>query len=133
MGKVREFNKVSAVLVRDEIKKTLRELAEELGLFISTGHGTFSPSELTLRLNISLQEGFDGKTGKQAEFERHAFAFGLKDNMFGRKFAFGGEIFTVSGIRPRARKNPVLATNSRGKEFIFPVDVVKGQVDYFKS
>lgn len=125
MGKIREFNKVSAVLVRDEVKKTLRELAEQLGLFISTGSGTFSSSELTIRLNISLQEGFDGKSGAQAEFERHAFAFGLKDNMFGKKFTYGGEIFTISGIRPRATKNPVLGTNSKGKEFIFPVDFIK--------
>lgn len=125
MGKIREFNKVSAVLIRDEVKKTLQELAEELGLFINTGSGTFSPSEFTIRLNISLQEGFDGKSGAQAEFERHSFGFGLKDKWFGKKFSYGGEIFTISGIRPKATKNPVLATNSKGKEFIFPVDIVK--------
>ena len=125
MGKIREFNKVSCVLVREEIKKTLQGLAEELGLFINTGSGTFSPNELTLRLSISLQEGFDGKSGKQAEFERYSFGFGIPDKSFGKKFSYGGEIFTITGIRPKARKNPVLATNSKGKEFIFPVDIVK--------
>jgi len=133
MGKIREINRSSAVIIRDEVKKTLRELAENLGLFIDTGNGSYSDTELKISLKISLQEGFDGKTGKQTEFERHAFMFGLKDEMFGRKFVFGGEVFTISGIRPKARKKPVLATDSRGKEFIFPVDVVKGQVEYFKS
>ncbi len=133
MGKIREFNKISAVMIRDEIKKELQNVGEKLGVFIETGSGSFTPTELGMRLNITLREGYDGKTGKQAQFERHAFMFGLKDSFFGRKFTFGGEIFTISGIKPKARKNPILATNSKGKEFIFPVDIVKSQVDYFKS
>ena len=125
MGKIREFNKISAGMIRDDIKKELQDIGEKLGVFIETGSGSFTSTELGMRLNVTLREGYDGKSGKQAAFERNAFGFGLKDDMFGKKFSYGNEIFTISGIRPKARKKPVLATNSKGKEFIFPVDIVK--------
>ena len=76
-------------------------------------------------MNITLREGFDGKSGEQVKWERNCFMFGLHEKMFGKTFSFGGEIFTITGIRPKARKNPVLGTNVRGKVFVFPADVVR--------
>ena len=125
MGNIREFNKISAVMIRDELKKELQTVGEKLGVFIEIGSGSFTPTELGMHLNVTLREGYDGKTGKQAQFERHAFMFGLSDKSFGKQFSYGGKIYKITGIRPKARKNPVLATDIVGKESIFPADIVK--------
>lgn len=125
MGKIREFNKITAGMIRDDIKKELQDIGEKLGVFIEIGSGSFSPTEFGMRLNITLREGYDGKSGQQTQYERNAFMFDLPDKSFGKKFSYGGEIYTITGIRPKARKNPVLAVNSKGIEFIFPVDIVK--------
>ena len=125
MGKIREFNKFSAVMIRTDITKELQAIGEKLGVFIELGSGTFTPTELGMRLNITLREGYDGKSGRQTQYERNAFMFGLPDKSFGKSFSYGGKYYKITGIRPKARKNPVLATDSSGKEFIFPADIVK--------
>lgn len=62
-----------------------------------------------------------------ADFLRYARAFGLDPKRLGQQFTQNGEVFTVVGLRARARMRVVIATNANGVAYRFAAtDVLQG-------
>lgn len=52
--------------------------------------------------------------------------WGFEASDFGRRFTLNGEVFTISGCNPQARKNVVLVTKARtGKEYSADVQTIR--------
>jgi hypothetical protein len=97
-----------------------------LGLSVKGAGGTYLGPVYTMKLEFGVI-GADGEaaTAASRDFDRCAGAFGLKGVALGDTFESGGKTFTISGLAPRKRKRPLLATWN-GRTFCFPAsDVIR--------
>ena len=58
-------------------------------------------------------------------FVKYAHWFDLDPALDGRTFVSGSFTFRITGIAPKSRVRPVLATRADGKTFKFPIAMVK--------
>jgi hypothetical protein len=99
-------------------KEALAEVAEKFGLTVTLRGGSFDPSVGTFSPKIVFAE--------------YAAMFLLEPEDFGREFTefpTGGRTFKICGIKPRATKRPILATEVvSGKRYAFPSEFVAKQL-----
>ncbi len=118
------ITKITSAVARDidaDIKAAVASVESKWGVDINVGGGTYNADSFTTKLKVSLS----GVDMAKKEWDRYAFRFGLKDEQYGTIFHHGGESFTVAGIRPKARKHPIIGTNARGTRYVFPASVLK--------
>ena len=68
------------------------------------GRSTYDDTSLVVRVRITSP----GVDPARALFELHAESFGLRPDDFGTQITVGARTVTISGIRPRASKHPVI-------------------------
>ena len=118
------ISKITAAIARDidaDIRAAVASVEAKWGVNISVGGGTYGDDHFTTKLKTSIA----GVDMKKKDWDRYSFRFGLKPEQYGTKFTYAGETFTVVGLRPKARKAPVIGTNAHGKEYIFPASALK--------
>lgn len=125
--RIRErLNEVFAT-VADDLKK-------EFGIKVSVGGGRYSDSEVgqaTFKLEVAeFGAGGSVETKEMAAFKREAQFYGLKAEDLGKSFVSRGEKFTICGLKPRSRKYPILAKNSRNKTYKFNAGDVRRYLGY---
>jgi hypothetical protein len=104
------------------VNEVLAGLSKELGLSFSTGSIRFDSNGFTTKLTATASASDGSSRTKEAvDFETHAMSFGLKPSDLGHKFTHGGDEFTITGLKPRSSKYPILAKNRMGKTFKFPI------------
>lgn len=109
----------------EEVKQALAPIAKRYGGHIKLGNSyRYSPTNCTFTVQLIKGSG-DSKPLEQVEFEMYCGMFGLTKDDYGRKFAFGGEQYTLCGFKPKAPKYPILARSKAGKLYKFPEDVLK--------
>lgn len=94
---------------------------EAQDLTIKGSRCTFDPTSGEVKVALTFIVG-DAKAGQVAEFGLYGKAYGLAPDDFGRTFQFNGRgrTYRISGINPRARKRPILATNEAdGRTYVF--------------
>jgi hypothetical protein len=109
-------------------KEALAEVAEKFGLTVTLRGGSFDPSVGTFSPKIVFAVADAAKN----EFAEYAAMFLLEPEDFGREFTefpTGGRTFKICGIKPRATKRPILATEVvSGKRYAFPSEFVAKQL-----
>jgi len=122
------FNRPTVKKTRDKIQAALDTLSKELGCQIKVGGASFARdgSNCTFKLECATVSA-DGtvETKEVTAFREMASSYGLSPDDLGKAFFNAGEKFTISGLKPKANKYPILAVRSDGAEFKFPVDMVK--------
>lgn len=109
--------------VRDQINNTLAAVLKQYGLTAKIGNIRYSSNDFRTTLTVSTGSNADAA---QREFERHAYKFGLAVDLFGKSFMHHGEKFTITGIKPKSRKYPVLAKNAKGTTYKFTAMTAQG-------
>lgn len=120
--KIERFDRPTLRRFRSTLEAKLAEIEEEFGVTMNIGSIRFSDTDFTARLSCGLGNADEAA---QREWDQNCFFFGLKSDDFGRTFTDRGTPFTVTGIKPKSRKYPVLATNSNGTTYKFPASVLK--------
>lgn len=117
---VTRFNRVNLREVRDCLETALATVREETGLSIDLGSCRFGSNSATFKLEVKTLDE-DGKAFDEsaANFKVFARDFGLEPDDLGKTFMSGLVEFTVSGLKPRNTKYPVIATRADGKTFKF--------------
>ena len=117
MSKIEKMNREAANLISEEVRKALAPVLENLGISISKQSGTYDPDANTFGLRLTfaapLAEGVI-----PPEWSRNAWRFDLKGDDFGRQFDFRGSRFEIVGLRPRARKAPIVVRDI-GKDQLY--------------
>lgn len=109
-------------IIRKEAVEALNKALADLGLQGSLGNMTYDGSKVSAKLTITLA----GVDVAKEEFEKHCYLYDLKKSDYGMQFVSQGETFELCGIKPRARKFPLVAKNVRtGKRFKFPRRAIK--------
>jgi hypothetical protein len=115
--------------IERKVNERLAELSEEIGVNLTVSGGTFSKVEATLKLKIQVQNPDTGSfyTKEGEDFKHNAHLVGMKPSDLGKTFKkYGQEVYTIEGLRIRARKSPILCKKiSNGKMYGFAADAVK--------
>lgn len=119
------IDRALARTLSSEIEAAVASIGESYGVKIATGNGRFSPTNLTLKLNISTI-GKDGavNTKEADDFRRYAMRWGLEKTDLGASFRREGIEYTITGAKPRSKKYPILATRPDGRTFKFGASTI---------
>lgn len=120
------MDKQRANEIRTIAQATLDALGTEIGMKISIKNGTFDAGQITFKVEFAeIGESGMAETKEVTDFRNYASSYGLKADDLGRQFTMRGESFEVCGLKPRARKMPILAKRTDGRTFKFAADDVK--------
>ncbi len=108
--KVKEFSRPEVCRVRDELKKAVTKVAEQLGLTV-TGFDRprFNLSLMKLSLEFTVTELVASAAKSEYRlFVEFASYYGLKPGDYGKEVDLGNGIYKIVGLKPRATKNTII-------------------------
>jgi len=117
--KITKFDRRNVGEVNEAIRKAMREVAERFGLEYTPERFKFSDTATHTKVALTVP-----KDNQRADFEKHCGRFGLKPEHFGAKFQCEGREFTITGLKPRNRKYPILVEGARGGRYKMMVSQV---------
>jgi hypothetical protein len=107
---MKEFTKAGFKKVRTVLDKALEKAGKELDITLELGSISFDANKFTCKLTALT--GTDVNEHAKKEWDKNCVMFGFKPSHFGvsHKPKFGHDTYTIVGINPRARKNPITVT-----------------------
>lgn len=117
MDIINEFTPANQAWLEIELKNTLKDLLAKNGLTVEVTRISSTPQVMKISFEIEATS-VEGKTGRQADFEKYAPMFGLLPEHFGKMIRLQGSVYKIVGIRPNAHKNNVYIESARGKEYV---------------
>lgn len=104
-----------------EFRNKMIACAADMGVTLEIGSITYADNSFRFSA-----KGFNGEDGKREEFNRYCAKKGIPNHWFMQRFVRDGEVYEITGIRPRGRKNVLDITNiNTGKSYVCN----KGYVD----
>jgi hypothetical protein len=124
------FNKVNLKTIRADLNAALKAVEQKHGLTIQLGNIRYSEDDFRMQVKaFATGKGnvADPKEAARIEFEKYAHRFGLIESDFGKKFTVGTITYTICGIKPRAKRYPVIAETAKGTRYKFAASRVVGR------
>lgn len=126
MAKITKFDRPTARTFAAAVEKALAALATEHGVSIKLGTVKYRDSSCTVTMEVAtIAEDGTVATRDADAFRVMAKFYGLSPDDLGKTFRANGTTFKITGLRPRGRKRPIMATDPHGREFVFPAEDVK--------
>ena len=124
--KVKEIDRILIEKLRDEISHCLEPIGEKYGIELKAGRCGYSSGNFTLKLEGSLVSE-DGVvlTKEAGDFKKYAHWHGLVPEDLGKTFVQAHVVYTITGLKTRARKYPITAQASNGGSYKFAAESVK--------
>ncbi len=118
------FDRQQVRLLRDRMQAALDPLGSELQLKFIVGSASYTADNVRFKVEAATIKE-DGQVVDQAttDFELLAPHYGLKPTDLGREFSINGRRYTLTGLKPRCRRYPILARRD-GKTWKLPVAAV---------
>jgi hypothetical protein len=113
--------------LRIEMNEALAAVAKKHGIAISVGSCSFTDATATYKLLIAdgAQDGESAQHVKaRADFKSHAMMFGLDPDWLGATFLSNGTTYTIVGLYPKKRKQPVVVTKGGDARFVMSAEDV---------
>jgi len=122
---------------RARIDEALATVADDLGIEIKTGSGSYDREGRFAKLALDLAvKGGDGVTLDRSaiDFQRYATRWGMEPGDLGARMDDQqGEVLRIVGGRPRASKYPiVLETESTGERLCFAAPMVRAMLGRYR-
>lgn len=127
--KIKKFDRKMCRMVGDQIVAQLETWAEDHGVEIHRDGGSFESGYFDMKLRISTVQDGIAQTPERADFESMAEFYGLKPEWLDATFQWGGDQYTIVGLKTRAKKYPVLGRRTDGKTFKFTLGIVKAAME----
>ena len=125
--KIDQFDKPTCLILGAAISDALQTVANEFGVSIKRKGGSYSSTNLTIKLEAAVI-GVNGVVlSKEVEnFQRYCKSYNLEPTDLGETVYIDGIRYKISGLSPRSRKFPVLAKSLKnGKTYKFPERTVR--------
>jgi hypothetical protein len=125
MIKVAALDRPVLAAIRKRMDEALSAVGVEFGLRIVTGRATYSPTLATFKVEVATV-GADGvaETREARDYREMAYAFGLDPAWLGKSFTYGGKPAEIVGLKPNARRFPVLVRQGE-RTFKFTADTIR--------
>lgn len=112
-------------IVREKMDEALASLAD-IGIHAKAGHISYQDRNATVKVEIAVMGENGEVVSKEAlDYERYRDMYELPE--LGSTFVSGGVMYTITGLKPRSTKYPVLAERVDGKVFKFTRAVAAGR------
>jgi len=111
------LDKQTLRIVREKMNEALATL-EEIGIHAKVGSISYEDQRASVKVEIAVM-GENGEiVSKEAsDYERYREMYELPE--LGTTFVNRGTVYTITGLKPRSTKYPVLAKRADGKSFKF--------------
>lgn len=111
--------------LRTDIDAALAAVGTKHGVALKTGSGSFTDTNATFKLDVSVIEGGVVVSKESAFLRKHFQMLGLKEEHLSQVFAYGGKNYTLDGFRNTGGGKPYLVERDDGKKFMMPEEAVK--------
>ena len=109
------------------MQKALNTVAAEHGLQITLKAGSYEAdgSRFTTKIEALAPNASGEIVSQEAkDFQNYATGYDLKPGDLGKVFQSNGHSYTISGMKPRSRKFPIIATRDDGKSYKFTAEAI---------
>lgn len=115
-----QLNKQILRRIEADVLAALTQVASRHEVEFKFSGGSFDDHNATLKLEILAKREDGSVISKDAEyFKMNAKWYGINPTALGQKFTFNGLVYSISGLKPRSGKFPILAVRADGKIFKF--------------
>jgi hypothetical protein len=123
-----QLTKTQLRAIREDIAKALATVEAKHSMKLNLGSIGFTANEFHGKLTGSVI-GVNGvDEGKKIKWDFNASRFGLTPDMFGKKFILRNNTFTITELKPRSSRYPVIAEDVNGKSYKFTAISVKHSI-----
>lgn len=131
--KIKRFDNKNVSKVLEECRTALEPIAEKYGLVLDDKGRSYRREALPVMFQFLVEERDEsGKvlTAVAKDFVNTAPLHGLRPEDLGRQFETGKGRYEICGMKPRARKYPVLARKlGDGKTYKFGAEYVRAMLE----
>ena len=115
------MDKLKIQQLRSAIEAAIKPLELEHGVAFEVGSANYNRTGCKFNFNVVEAQSPDqkGMNFLELTFRAKCESFGLRADDFGKSFIAHGETFTISGLKPKNRKFPVIATDNNGGSYKF--------------
>ena len=122
-GKMAKFTEANLRKCRTDIEAALAAIGQEHGISIDMGRITFNPDRMSFNTKLAVSIGSEEDEARRT-WNKYCSSYGFSQSDFGKTFQSSQGLMTIIGINTRAKKFPIEAKDSRGKEFGYPTEGV---------
>ena len=117
--KLEKIDRATCRLLREDLNLALKPFAKGQGLDVNVGSATFTPDLVTFKVTLSI-------VGAEPVTVQHYKVRQNMDNLppLGTLIQIKNNMYTIVGLKWKARKNNILIERADGKQFVTSVDVV---------
>lgn len=110
--------------IRQEMDSALAEIAAKHGMSMQVGKISYDDVSFKaeVKANVVSNDGTNLKA--KNDWDCYCSMFNLDKSDFGSTFKQNGEVFEIVEIKPRNRKYPIIARNSKG-QYKFKAETVR--------
>lgn len=107
-------------VIQQDLKAAFAAVGEKHRISIAMGSLTYNDLYFTCPIKGRFLDA-KGSTEEadKAEWDAYCGKFGLKADMFGQVFTIAGKTYKIIGIKPKARKYPVVGQVGSGGKYVF--------------
>ena len=127
MSKITQFDRQSLRALRVDLDSAMATIASKYGIELSAGNISFTSETATIKVAAGII-GSNGRavTPEAKAFDQYKSLVGLGGLNVGDTIDLQGDMYTISGYKPRSKKSPVVVTKvSNGSSYKVSVDMVK--------
>lgn len=104
--------------LREKLQTLFNDHWDDDDIEVSIGNASFTTDDAVFKVSM-FERDADVSSKAEADFKKYAPLFGLDPDAYGHLFIHGGKTFEVCGMKPSARKYPVLAKEIGGDERVY--------------
>ena len=127
---MKKFTKTNLDTLRKDLNKALEAVQKKHGIDIHVGNISYKENEAKVKVICETKSAGEAKVKQEnSEYDFHRKYYSELPEM-NSKIKLNGKIFTITGWSSRAKKYPVIITNSKGKQFKISVEMFSnGQIE----
>jgi hypothetical protein len=113
-------------IIQEHLKAAFSDIGAKHKVIINMGSLSYNDLYFTCPIKGRFTDA-QGSTEEadKAEWDMYCGKFGMTPDMFGKSFSIAGKTYKIIGIKPKARKYPVVGQVGSGGKYVFSsIDVV---------
>lgn len=123
---IKNIDRQTCRLLSQAIEKALQPIADEHGISIKMGRGTYGDMNATLKIEIAVKGEGGEVISKDAEALKRYQGMVFGGDVLNKVVTLNGEQVKIIGYKPRSSKYPVLGTRLKdGKTYKYTEQSVK--------
>ena len=120
---MKTFNSSNLDMLRRDLKAALAAVEARHDIKINIGNMRYNDTSVTAKVECLAIGNADAGSHEEANYNANIRRLGLPANSFGATFRIPSEAgsYTISKLKTKNHKYPVIATNNRGQNYKFSV------------